>query len=165
VNCSWLSSAPAGGGGVPDSTKLFFVYWVFFKCIDFFLVNSTSVFSFQRGLSKFLQTRAQYCSLHLHSFCRRKFRASGCCISLILLSFVFTLCVRASGCWILPFFSFIFERLVTKTWRATLPYDIGFCSQISSSLMRDPCQSGQVLDVNAQCHLVSLRIPIQLEIG
>jgi hypothetical protein len=55
--------------------------------------------------------------------------------------------------------------LVTKTWRATLPYDFGFCSQISSSLMRDPCQSGQVLDVNAQCHLVSFCIPIQLEIG
>ncbi len=102
-------------------------------------------------------------------FVRRKFRAYGCCITLILLMFVFTLCVRrtsrASACWILPFLSFIFEGLVTKTWRATLSYGFGFCSQISSSLMRDPCQSGQVLDVNAQCHLLGLCIPIQLEIG
>lgn len=32
--------------------QTFFVYWVFFKCVDFFLVNSTSVFSFQRELFK-----------------------------------------------------------------------------------------------------------------
>jgi hypothetical protein len=150
-------------------SPIFFCLLGLLQMRRFFSSEFTSVFSFQRELSKFLQTRAQYCSLHLHSFFRLKFRTSGCCISLILLMFVFTLCVRrtsrASGCWILPFLSFIFEGLVTKTWRGTLSYDFGFCSQISSSLMRDPCQSGQVLDVNAQCHLVSLRIPIQLEIG
>lgn len=51
-------------------------------------------------------------------FVWRKFRAYGCCITLILLMFVFTLCVRrtsrASACWILPFLSFIFEGLVTS---------------------------------------------------
>jgi hypothetical protein len=147
----------------------FFVYWVFFKCVDFFLVNLPLFFLFRGSFQNSFRHVHNIVPCTYTLFFRLKFRTSGCCISLILLMFVFTLCVRrtsrASGCWILPFLSFIFEGLVTKTWRGTLSYDFGFCSQISSSLMRDPCQSGQVLDVNAQCHLVSLRIPIQLEIG